>query len=244
MITEAVILCGGQGTRLGLPGQKCLAPINGRPLLGYLVEQLVEAGMEQLVFATGKDAKSIESAMVGRWKPECVFSRESQPLGTGGALRLAAEKITGDRFLCLNGDSYVDYPLAQFCEWLDLVDPDAGVLLVPEQGAQTKYLGLPEEGRGNWVNGGVYGFKKQVVFDYFAWSVRDNTSCGIEEHMFPIWRAASCKLVGYQSNARWIDIGTPESLARAGEFFKQCSRPSSPTSPAETIAGQPAASGT
>lgn len=242
--TEAVILCGGQGTRLGLPGQKCMALANGQPFVQHLLNQLIAAGIKRVVIATGHKAEAVEKSLGEEYGShpseylELAYSRESQPLGTGGALRLAAEQIKGDSFLCLNGDSYCDFPLEQFIEWFDLVDPDAGVLLVPEQGTQTKPLGLAHEHGGKWVNGGVYGFKSRLVRGWNDGS--PPLKFGIEEDAFPVWRKTGRKLIGYQSNARWIDIGTPESLARAGEFFKEvaeCSKHSTPCSPAAVGAG-------
>jgi len=216
--TEAVILCGGQGTRLGLPGQKCMVQIDEELFLDKIIEQLNVIQVERIVLACGHGADQVRDEFGNI--PSVVISEEPQPLGTGGALRLAAEQIKGESFLCLNGDSYVDFPLHQFVEWFDLVDPDAGVLLVPEQGTQTKHLGLAHEHGGKWVNGGVYAFKRHLFDDWGRWPAGP-VKLGLEEDLFPLWRSAGKKLIGYQSNARWIDIGTPESLARVGEFFKQ-----------------------
>ncbi len=235
MIREAIILCGGQGTRLqgvlpdGTP--KCIAAVNDEPFIAHQLRQLHDADIKRVILATGYGADKIET-QEGNVPEELVFSREEQPLGTGGALRLAAEKIQGDSFLVLNGDTYVDLALSTFVEWFDLVGPDVGVLLVKGDGQ--KRLGILEEGNG-WMNGGVYAFKKDL-FPNTA-DMPPHFKCELEEHLFPQFKATKKRIIGYQTSARWIDIGTPESLARAQEFFA-CLPGSTSCSPAGTAAGQ------
>src|SRR5215470_6441682 len=112
-VDTALILAGGRGTRLegelrGVP--KVLAPVAGRPFLAWLLDQLVEFGFRDAVLCTGHMAEMVESNFGKCFGPlELHYSREAFPLGTGGALRLAAERTDSDLVLALNGDSYCRY---------------------------------------------------------------------------------------------------------------------------------------
>jgi mannose-1-phosphate guanylyltransferase / phosphomannomutase len=107
MITVA-ILCGGLGTRLGeLTGDlpKPMLPIGGRPYLERVVESFAERGFREFVLLTGHRAEVIEQHFGdgSRFGVSICYSRESEPLGTGGALR-EARHLLGDRFIMTFGD--------------------------------------------------------------------------------------------------------------------------------------------
>src|SRR5690349_21298843 len=105
---DAAILCGGKGTRLqpvisDLP--KGLAPVRGRALLDILVEDLVAQGLRRIILCVGHMKEQIISHFSGRRDADFLFSEETAPLGTGGAVKNAAEFIRSDPFLVMNGDS-------------------------------------------------------------------------------------------------------------------------------------------
>ena len=109
---EAVILCGGKATRLRpyteeIP--KALIPIKGVPILKRQIEQLLEAGVNKIILATGfLDKQIVDYIMTIRNHAfTVVFSKESEPLGSAGAVRQAMHHITGN-FLVLNGDILSD----------------------------------------------------------------------------------------------------------------------------------------
>jgi NDP-sugar pyrophosphorylase family protein len=114
---NALILAGGLGTRLqGVlhDRPKPMAPVAGRPFLEYLVLQLLRAGVERVVLSTGHLGEHIaahfgDGAALG---VRIVYSHESRPAGTGGAVKLAERHLEGDRFLVMNGDSFVAADLA------------------------------------------------------------------------------------------------------------------------------------
>ena len=92
---EAIILAGGLGTRLrdvisDLP--KPMAPINGRPFLEYLISNLKTHGFTRIILSIGYMGEKIEQYFGSDYDGiEIIYSRESEPLGTGGALRLALD---------------------------------------------------------------------------------------------------------------------------------------------------------
>ena len=106
---DGIILAGGQGTRLRAvvsDRPKVLALVNGKPFLSRLLDQLKEAGVRSVVLSTGYMAHDVESAIGETYGGIRVrYSREEQPLGTAGGVRLALGKTTSDPILVLNGDS-------------------------------------------------------------------------------------------------------------------------------------------
>lgn len=105
---KTAILCGGFGTRLGqlargLP--KPMIPIGGRPYLERVLESFAERGLEDFVLLTGYKAEVIEEHFGdgSRFGWHIAYSRETEPLGTGGAIR-EARHLLGDRFVLTFGD--------------------------------------------------------------------------------------------------------------------------------------------
>src|SRR5262245_47463597 len=111
MSTRGVILVGGYGTRLGtLLGEipKPMAPIGGRPFLEYLLYPLRRAGIRNVTLCCGYRAEVIERyfGIGADWDLEIVYSMETTPLGTGGALRKARASMREETLVVMNGDSY------------------------------------------------------------------------------------------------------------------------------------------
>jgi D-glycero-alpha-D-manno-heptose 1-phosphate guanylyltransferase len=110
---EAIILAGGFGTRLkevvpDLP--KPMAPINGKPFLAYLLDGLAKKGFKRVILSVGYMAEKIINYFGCQYEGiELVYSLETEPLGTGGATKLALERCTQDHIYVLNGDTYLDF---------------------------------------------------------------------------------------------------------------------------------------
>lgn len=112
----AAVLCGGQGTRLrpvigDLP--KCLAPVAGKPFLEYILEHLKEQGIVKVVLCVGYGAEQVEDRFGGgEYEGLYIrYSREIEPLGSGGALRHALPLLDSDPVLVLNGDTFCKFNL-------------------------------------------------------------------------------------------------------------------------------------
>src|ERR1700759_5575468 len=109
-IREAIILAGGLGTRLpssvpDLP--KCMAPVAGKPFLHYVISYLQKQGIEKFIFAVGYKYEFIERFLHDEFSNiHCQLSIEKEPLGTGGAIKIACEKATDKTILVLNGDTF------------------------------------------------------------------------------------------------------------------------------------------
>src|ERR1700734_3169482 len=115
LITQAAILVGGRGTRLGqitdtVP--KPLLPVGGRPFLDYQMRFLRQCGITEVVMCVGYLSAMVEAryGVAPALGPRVLFSRESSPAGTGGALALA-RPLLAETFFVLNGDTILDLDL-------------------------------------------------------------------------------------------------------------------------------------
>ncbi|MBK7883684.1 MAG: nucleotidyltransferase family protein [Chitinophagaceae bacterium] len=110
MIKEIIILAGGLGTRLrsavpDLP--KCMAPVAGRPFLYYIIKYFKNHGIEKFIFSLGYKHEIIETYLNTEFsKLDFKCSIEKEPLGTGGAIKLACSKATSTNVLIVNGDTF------------------------------------------------------------------------------------------------------------------------------------------
>lgn len=107
----AYILAGGSGTRLRqavADRPKALAEILGRPYAYHLLDRLADQGLRRAVFCTGHMAEQLERGLGESYRGvELLYSREDEPLGTGGALALALLRHPSALALVINGDSLV-----------------------------------------------------------------------------------------------------------------------------------------
>jgi D-glycero-alpha-D-manno-heptose 1-phosphate guanylyltransferase len=106
---EVVILAGGLGTRLksavpDLP--KCMADVNGKPFLDYVIQFALDQGVEHFIFSLGYKSEIIIAHLELCWPSlHYEYCVESIPLGTGGGISLAASLVQGEDFFVLNGDT-------------------------------------------------------------------------------------------------------------------------------------------
>src|SRR5579859_3815373 len=112
---QALILAGGVGTRLRpltLTIPKPVVPLAGRPHLAHMIDWLRGHGVDDVILASGFMADGVR-AVLGDGAELGVrlrYVEEPKPLGTGGALKFAAD-LLADRFLMLNGDVLTDIDL-------------------------------------------------------------------------------------------------------------------------------------
>src|SRR5213082_3974781 len=130
---RAFVLCGGPGTRLRpvlTDRPKSMALISGTPFLQLLLDRLRSQGVGDVILGTGYMAEKIESYFGSRndLGMRIRYSREHEPLGTGGALKLA-EPLISDPVLVLNGDSYVEWSLVPMLELFTVKNADIVVVL-------------------------------------------------------------------------------------------------------------------
>lgn len=231
MIECAAILAGGFGTRLR-PAvndrQKVMASVEGRPFLAFLLDRLAAFGVRRVVLCTGYRADEVRKDLGDSFGAmELTYSVEPEPLGTGGALRLAAPLITGESFLVLNGDSFCHCDLADFYRCWTTSGAAAGMALAHvddisrfgavETDGECRVVTFAEKGNRagpGWINAGIYLFRKGIFDDTPA-----DRPTSLERDVFP--RLLSRGIHGYRCRGAFIDIGIPEEYQRAQKYFSQ-----------------------
>jgi len=223
-IRKAVVLVGGRGERLqsavpNLP--KPMAPVGDRPFLEYILDRLVDAGVTDVIISVGYKAEVIQEHFGQAYRTlQIRYSRESHPLGTGGAMALALKGEDSSPALVLNGDTLIDidYPalMAWYAQTTSLVAivlrhvPDVSrfgaVVLVGERVVEFQEKG--QEGPG-LVNAGVYVVRPEIFSQY-----------GKGEHfsfetdiLQPYCRELQPR--AFVTAGYFIDIGTPGDYERA-----------------------------
>jgi D-glycero-alpha-D-manno-heptose 1-phosphate guanylyltransferase len=222
----ALLLVGGMGTRLQsvLPSKpKPLAPVGDAPFLELLVLQLRAQGIRRLIMCTGYLADQIIEQFGNgeKWGVAIEYSRENQPLGTAGAVRLAECYLRGaSDFLVMNGDSFLEVDFRRLIrlhhERRALVSmavrtvPDAaryGTVSLDESNRVVAF----DEKRGvatsGVINGGVYVFNRAVLKEI------PEGPGSLEREVFP--RLLKKGIFAVPQDGMFIDIGTPEDYAKA-----------------------------
>jgi NDP-sugar pyrophosphorylase family protein len=223
---DVAIICGGLGKRLrdAVPDRpKPLAEVGGRPFLEILVDYVAGFGFRGFILCTGYRGEMIEEHLKGRRDLELVFSREEEPLGTGGALKHAEALIGGPEFLAMNGDSICNMDMEAFLDFHAAHAATASVALVePEKEAEYGAVSIDSAGRitsfsekqkgSAYISAGVYMFSREVFG-----LIPQGKEYSLEYDLFPsmVGRGA----YGYVTGAELIDIGTAERYAKARDFI-------------------------
>ena len=133
----AIILAGGLGTRLrsavpGLP--KCMAPVNGKPFMGYLIEYMALQGVSNFILSLGYMHQVIIDYVTKQYPNLHIdWVIEEEPLGTGGAIKLACSKVTGTYALVTNGDTMFNINVAEVMQFNAAKHGDCTLSLKPMQ---------------------------------------------------------------------------------------------------------------
>lgn len=235
---DAIILAGGQGTRLqsvvsDVP--KPLAPVNGRPFLDYQLEILARCGqVRRVVLAVGHLAEKVQAHYAAHppmLPLEIVV--ETELLGTGGGLANALGATEGSRVLALNGDSVFRWDLSLLHDALDRLDAvgqGAAIGLVQVDNV-SRYGGVDvsderitafHEKRPivepGVINGGVYLFERPVLA-----ALGRGRVISLEHEVFPAL-ASQGRLAAAIHRSDFIDIGLPETYAAAATILPELTR--------------------
>jgi len=228
-VTTAIILAGGLGTRLrgtvpDLP--KPMAPINGRPFLEYQLDYWIGQGVKRFVLSVGyrHEAVTAHFGAIYRGIP-LDYAIERSPLGTGGGLLLAAERLSGKAaFILLNGDTYFEVDLAALRGFHESKKADwTFALFRAAEVGRYMGIGIATDGRitalksgagtpGRLANGGVY-FVNPEALRIGGWKAGDKVS--LEDDILPAAFESGSRFYGLECNGTFIDIGVPEDYARA-----------------------------
>ncbi len=229
-LLEAILLVGGQGTRLrpltiGLP--KPLLPTAGVPFLAHQLARAAEAGITRIIMATAYRAEMFADVFGdgGDYGLDIVYVQEAEPLGTGGGIRNAAPSLLsgpGDPVVVLNGDVLSGHDLgaqldlhrkADAAVTLHLVEvPDPsrfGCVPTDLDGRVTGFLEKTPHPVTSQINAGCYVFTRRYIDAMPAGRV-----LSVERETFPAMIEAGQTVMGYLESAYWLDVGTPEAFVR------------------------------
>lgn len=225
MIKEAIILAGGLGTRLrdavpDLP--KCMAPVLAKPFIGYVIDSLLQKGIEHFILSLGYKHANIKQYLKTQYGGLSItYSIEDQPLGTGGAVQLACSLTKDKSVLVVNGDTFFNADIEQMSAFHLNHRSLCTLALKPMQhferyGAVQLHidhsLKVFEEKRyqeSGLINGGVYALQvaaflleeMPLQFSFEKDYLEKNVKYG--------------RFYGFVQDKYFIDIGIPEDYEKA-----------------------------
>jgi D-glycero-alpha-D-manno-heptose 1-phosphate guanylyltransferase len=227
---EAIVLAGGLGTRLrGVVDDvpKPMAPVQGRPFLALVLDQLVAAGFTTAIFAAGYRHEAIRGYFGEDYRGLALrYSVEREPLGTGGAIRLACEQAGASDIFVLNGDTYLELDFRAMmnahvhagshlamaiCHVSDVARYGA---LEVDDGSVQRFLEKGRSGPG-WINAGTY-----ILGPGLRARLRPQSAFSFEQDLLAP-EVASIRPLAFRSSGLFIDIGVPEDYARVQELFRR-----------------------
>ncbi len=224
-IKEAIILAGGLGTRLrsavpDLP--KCMAPINGKPFLTYVINHLQSQGIEHFIFSLGYKSEVITDFLAKDF-PSLFFktSLEEEPLGTGGAIKKACKIAKDSCVLVANGDTLYKIDVEKIAGVHCLTGASCSINLKPmknfdrygvveiDQHCIIKSFKEKQFYESGLINGGSYAlhthkFLDELLPDKFSFETDYLEKYYQKRRMF-----------GVIQDEYFIDIGIPEDFERA-----------------------------
>jgi NDP-sugar pyrophosphorylase family protein len=233
---DVVILAGGFGTRLRSvvsDRPKVLAPINGVPFLKCYLEWLRGFGARRIILSLGHQAGMVqEFVKLENWNGmEIVASVELTPLGTGGAVRACLPRLQSPAALVTNGDSVTRLDLCAFVEFHRAKAARVSIVLTHQP--QVNASGLvgtdandavisfnekpQNQNAGGYINAGLYLMQREAIAEIPA-----SQPISLEQDVFP--KCCGRGFYALKGEFPFIDIGTPESYRRAGEFFREVAK--------------------
>jgi mannose-1-phosphate guanylyltransferase len=224
---QAVILVGGEGTRLRpltstVP--KPVVPLVDRPFIAYMLQWLAGHGVDDVIMSCGFLATSVRNVLGdgSAYGVRLRFVEEPDPRGTAGALKFA-ESMLDERFLMLNGDVLTDIDLSAQLAQHERTGASATLALVPVEDPSAYGLvhldgenavldfvekPSPDQVDTNLISAGAYVLERSVLE-----LVPPDRKVSIEREVWPA--LVGDGLYGYASESYWLDIGTPERYLKA-----------------------------
>ncbi len=230
MIKEAIILAGGLGTRLrsvvaDIP--KCMAPVSGKPFLYFVTEHLLNQGIDKFIFALGYKSEMIIEYLNDQYPLlSKQYSTEEEPLGTGGAIKLACSLTTEKNILILNGDTLFKIDAGILSFFHNKFGADCTLSLKPmhdferygvvelNNNASVASFKEKQQYKTGLINGGVYelnvsAFLQEDLPQKFSFE---------KDYLEQYYHKR--KMYGVVQDEYFIDIGIPQDYEKAQQDLK------------------------
>lgn len=225
-----LILAGGKGTRLGNKTRlvpKPLMKIKEKYFIEYLLDELIKINLKEVYVSIGYLAEEFRLKLGLKYKSIRIrYIEESQPLGTGGAIKQGFLISKKENLLVMNGDSFCYFNIRSF---LKSYNKEIKLLMLLCKIKDSKRYGNVEIDENNkiinfcekinknidrksYINAGVYLISNLCLKKY-------NGTFSLEEDVFTNLPKDLC--FGFLTSGKFIDIGTPESLIKASKFFDE-----------------------
>jgi len=224
---QAVILVGGQGTRLRPVTSTVPKPVVrlvDRPLISFMLEWLRGHGIDDVVMSCGFLADGVRNVLGdgSQLGVRLRYVEEPEPRGTAGALKLA-EPMLDERFLMLNGDVLTDIDLGQqiaqheatgaraTLALVPVPDPSAyGLVILREDHSVSDFVEKPSSDsvESNLISAGAYVLEREILE-----LVAPDRNVSIEREVWPL--LVDDGLYGSPSESYWLDVGTPARYLQA-----------------------------
>jgi mannose-1-phosphate guanylyltransferase len=225
---KAVILAGGEGTRLHpltCNTPKVMVPILNKPFLEYLILYLKEHSVRDIILTTSYLPDRIQSYFGDGAESgvHLTYLIEEQPLGTAGAVK-NAEAFLDEPFFVINGDIVTGIDLTTMMSRHRKTKPKVSLALTPvdnptiygvvetdAEGMVKRFVEKPswQEVTTNMINAGIYIVEPEVL-SY----IPPSTPSMFEHYLFPLLLRKGEPILSYPSATYWIDIGTPEKYLK------------------------------
>ncbi len=205
---------------------KPMLTVAGIPVTEHQLMMAKAAGITEIVLATSY-LSEVFTPYFGdgsQWGMSIKYAVEKEPLGTGGAIRNAAQLLTTEEsVVILNGDVLSSHNLSEQIRQHEAHDADVtlhltqvedarafGCVPTDSEGRVTAFLEKMENPVTNQINAGCYVFNPRVIS-----TIPLDTVVSVERETFPQLVNSGAKVYGYLENAYWLDIGTPKALLKA-----------------------------
>ena len=219
-----IVLAGGLGTRLRsvvADRPKCLSPVGDRSFLQIQLRSLAGHGIDRFVLSLGYMADAVLDAvptLLATGRVECVV--EPEPLGTGGAVLYAMDRLGLDEAIVANGDTFVDADLGALVPPLERSGGESMRVAAVAVDDRARYGGMTLDGAridgfvekglhgSGWINAGLY----RLCLDAFD-DRRPGTAFSLESAVMPAL-AGQGRLRAARLSGTFIDIGVPDDYHR------------------------------
>lgn len=218
---KAVIMAGGQGTRLRpltSNQPKPMLPVVNRPMMEHIVKLLVRYGFEEMI-VTLQFLPTLVSNYFGdghEWGAKITYSTEFVPLGTAGSVKHAS-RFLDDTFLVISGDALTDIDLSKVIEFhrhnnavatlalIRAVNPlEFGIVVTDADGHIERFLEKPNWGQvfSDTINTGIYVLEPKVLE-----FIPEGRSFDFSKDLFPYLLEKGYPIFGHVADGYWCDIG-------------------------------------